>query len=327
MSNQVFPAVVRGLTFNVMKTMEFNTLVQESPNRYTTRINQSPNPFWTFTLIYDYLKNYPNFDFSPTLTYTDLQVMMGFFLARGGKYDDFLFTDPDDNFVGPAVFDAASYFWLGNFPYVLGSIIIDSGGHAQQVSIAPVLARSGSTVPVWNHTGGVTVDGGLTWQDLGTAPVAGWPNTRAQLQLVNDGVGNWYSPIQRNMGGQFQEDITDLNPYVLAGQSSPYLPQTIVVYDNGVLKTQDAGFLAHDYEVVGPGLAIPGYSWEGLVIKWHGVPTGPITAAFNFYFRVHFKTDQQDFEKFMQYLWTVGGSRGQGGKGNLELETSRIGAY
>lgn len=323
MSNLVFPAAVRGLTFNVMKTPEFNTLVQESPNRFQMRVGQSPNPFWYFTLIYDYLKNYPGSDYAPTLQYTDLQTMMGFFLGRQGQVDDFLFTDPDDNFVGPAVFDFAHYPWIANYPFVLGTIIIDGAsptGHAQQLITAPVMARSGSAAPAWNHVGGNTTDGGLTWHDLGVAPTAGWPNTlRAQLSLVSDGAGNWYSPIQRNMAGYFLEDITDLNPYVAVPGT-----QTISVYDNGVLKVQGGGF---DYSVIGPGVSIPGNAWQGLVIQWHIVPTGPITAAFNFYFRVHFKTDQQDFEKFMQYLWTIGGSQGKGGKGTIELETSRIGQY
>jgi len=51
--------------------------------------------------------------------------------------------------------------------------------------------------------------------------------TNGTLQLVNDGAGNYYSPLQRNLGG-FLEDITDLNPQDASG---------LMVKANGVSKT------------------------------------------------------------------------------------------
>lgn len=86
--------------------------------------------------------------------------------------------------------------------------------------------------------------------------------TPAQLQLITDGVGNWYSPIQRNFGGTFYEDITDLNG-------------SIAVWANGVLQTLGPN-PGGNYTIVGPGLAIPGNSFMGLVIQWN-LPTGLIT--------------------------------------------------
>jgi hypothetical protein len=77
------------------------------------------------------------------------------------------------------------------------------------------------------------------------------PNLAAELQLVDDGAGTYYSPVQRNFGGQFYEDVTDING-------------TLEVYANGTLKA-----LTTDYTLVGPGLAIPGYSFMGMVVKWN----------------------------------------------------------
>lgn len=138
------------------------------------------------------------------------------------------------------------------------------------------------------------------------------PNTQAQLQLVSDGGSPpiWYSPIQRNMGGLFYEDITDLNG-------------AISVYANGVEKTEGT-----DYTIIGPGVAIapatpPGYSWRGLVIKWASEPTPPITASFKFYFRVRLASDTTDFEQWMQELWTIGGENARNGTGTLKLTSSR----
>jgi hypothetical protein len=46
---------------------------------------------------------------------------------------------------------------------------------------------------------------------VGPGVIAGVPNVpMAQLAVVTDGAGRCYSPVQRNMGGQFLEDITDL---------------------------------------------------------------------------------------------------------------------
>jgi hypothetical protein len=138
----------------------------------------------------------------------------------------------------------------------------------------------------------------------GSPPAA---NVQAELQLVNDGGSPpvYYSPIQRNMGGLFWEDITDLNG-------------SIAVYANGVAKT-----LGTDYTIVGPGLAIPGYSWLGLVLQWTAQPTGPITATFKFYFRVRLKSDTTDFEQWAQELWTIGGENARNGTGTLKLVSSR----
>ena len=59
-------------------------------------------------------------------------------------------------------------------------------------------------------------------------------NLQAQLPVVTDGAGHYYSPIQRNFGGFFWEDITDLDG-------------SIRVYANGTMVT--------NYAIRGPGLA------------------------------------------------------------------------
>jgi hypothetical protein len=123
----------------------------------------------------------------------------------------------------------------------------------------------------------------------------GSPNLQAQLQVVTDGLGNFFSPIQRNIGGQFYEDVTDLGPGGIA------------VWANGLAMHQpdhDAG----DYTVQGPGLAIPGYSFAGLYLQWNVDPAPPVTAQFDYYFRVRFEKDTAEFEQFLRGLWTYGGT-------------------
>jgi Conserved hypothetical protein 2217 (DUF2460) len=238
MSNAVFPGAIRGLDIAVTKSAEFETIVQSAPSFSETRIAQAQNPRWHWQLTYNYLKDDWD-DLSVYVPYTDYKTMQGFFLARQGQFDDFLYLDPDDNFVGPALYGAV-------------------------------------------------------------------PNPLAQLQTVTDGVGNYYSPIQRNFGGQFWEDITDIGG--------------ITVYANGALQT-----VGVNYNIFGPGLAIPGYSFGGKYIQWiaSGSPALPVTAQFQFFFRVRFEEDTQDFERWLWQLWNIGGPNQKNGSGELKLITAR----
>lgn len=243
MSNAVYPAAVRGLTWTILKSFEFDTIVQPSPAKIETRVEQMQNPVWHWTYIYDYLKDY-SWDIVPGLNYTDYQTLLGFCLARQGKFDDFLLDDTSDNSVGP----------------------------------------------------GLLPDGS--------------PNLQAQLQLIQDpDSGIWYSPLQRNMGGQFYEDITDLQP----GSSAFYANEAIQIPGT-------------NYNIGGPGLSFRGYSFFGLYLQWVGTPSPPITAQFNFYFRVRFEMDQQDFENFMYLLWTIGGGSSKNGSGMLKMVSARTAA-
>ncbi len=108
----------------------------------------------------------------------------------------------------------------------------------------------------------------------------------AQLSIVNDGAGNYFSPIQRTLDGNFYEDITDLNG-------------VIEVYANGVLQVEGT-----DYSIEGPGLALPSGSYMGMYLAWTAFPAAPITAQFNFYFRVRFEEDKQPFEEFFSGYWS-----------------------
>lgn len=238
MSNFLYPYPSVPLTYTWLKTMEWDTIVQSASNKVELRIAQTQNPIWKYTLVYDYVKDYLD-STSAFPPYTSLQRLMGFYAERQGQFDDFLFNDPDDNSVGPA------------------------------------LNPSGS------------------------------PNTNASLQVVNDGAGNYYSPIQRKLGGLFFEDITDLNG-------------AITVFANGVEQT-----LTTNYTIGGPGLAIPGASFMGLYLAWTASPATPVTVQFNFYYRLRFDTDKQDFEKFLNKMWTIGGSEGKNGSGYIKLVTAR----
>lgn len=239
MSNLVYPAYpdYRGLAFTVLRAPEYDTIVQRGPNGVETRVLRLQNPRWHWVLNYNYLKDKPD-DIPDELIYTDLNTLLDFILKHKGRYEDFLFRDPDDEYVGPGLIGAS-------------------------------------------------------------------PNLKAELQLVQDVItGIWYSPIQRRMGGQFWEDISDLHG-------------VLKIYANGTLQGED------DYIVGGPGLGITGYSFAGLYAQWAVEPTPPITAEFYFYWRVRFESDRQDLDKFMPRLWAIGGDQGEKGEGTVKLVTVR----
>jgi uncharacterized protein (TIGR02217 family) len=92
MSNLLFPKI-RGLGWSVTKTPTFATDIQQSLAGREVRVQNFQNPIWEFTLTYEYLINDPRF--RDENEQTPLETLVGFFLARGGQFDDFLLNETD----------------------------------------------------------------------------------------------------------------------------------------------------------------------------------------------------------------------------------------
>lgn len=298
---------LRGLAWPVMKTAEFDTAPLVAPNAAIVTVSNYTNPVWHFTQIWNYLKDNPSDVPALYAPYTDYATLQGFFLAQGGQNGEFLYSDPVDNSVGPALKTAS---WRANWTPVIQAIIVVSGNAWQATTVT---GPTSWTIPAFS--GSSQIDSGVTWTKLGSASGT-YPNPDAQLQVVTDG-SFYYSPLQRNFGGQFLEDITDLNTNTSIGGS------TLGVYADGVLKTAGT-----DYTLLGPGLSINGYSYTGMYLKWATTspvapPATPVTAQFNFFFRVRFESDDLDFEEFLSQVWTMGGPDTKNGAGYLKLMTRR----
>lgn len=91
MSNLVFTPPP-GLSWSVFKIPNMNTLVQTATSGKTTRAQLWANPIWKFKMNWEYLRD-------GNATPSDVQSILDFFLARGGSFDTFLYTDPTDNAV------------------------------------------------------------------------------------------------------------------------------------------------------------------------------------------------------------------------------------
>ena len=86
-SGPVFP-VLPGLKWDVVKQPEFSTKIQRSASGREARAAFWTYPLWTYKLGYELLRDDAT---------NELDTLLGFFLARRGAFDSFLFLDPDDN--------------------------------------------------------------------------------------------------------------------------------------------------------------------------------------------------------------------------------------
>jgi uncharacterized protein (TIGR02217 family) len=87
MSNLVFPQLA-GIMWDQKKIPIFNTVTQRTVNLKESRVCLSQYPIYEYELSYELLRD--------NVVNNELQTLMGFYLARQGAYDSFLYIDPSD---------------------------------------------------------------------------------------------------------------------------------------------------------------------------------------------------------------------------------------
>ena len=88
MSNSVFPALP-GLGWSVMRTPMWSTNIQHTVSGREVRASFYSVPIYKYSLTYEVLRQ--------AAAFTEWQSLIGFYNARGGAYDSFLFDDPNDD--------------------------------------------------------------------------------------------------------------------------------------------------------------------------------------------------------------------------------------
>jgi uncharacterized protein (TIGR02217 family) len=88
-SLDIFP-ILAGLEYPVVRTPIFKTLTQETASGMETRAALQLYPRWQWTLSFNFLRDDGTDEF---------HILLGFFLARRGSFENFLYLDPDDNAV------------------------------------------------------------------------------------------------------------------------------------------------------------------------------------------------------------------------------------
>jgi uncharacterized protein (TIGR02217 family) len=163
MSNSVFPALV-GLTWPVVKQPLFSTKIQRAVSGKEYRAAFMQYPLMTFTLPHDMLRD--------AAAFGELQAVMGFFNARQGSFDNFLFNDVTDNTAASQSFGTGD----GNTTtFQLARTYGNGTANAVDLVMNPNVITSvynnASNIPHGAGAGKYTVDGaGLV--TFGTAPAA-----------------------------------------------------------------------------------------------------------------------------------------------------------
>ena len=89
MSELNFPSLV-ALDWNVTRTAIWDTDIQTSRSRREFRVQAQDAPVWQWDFRYNFVSD------DRTAGMSELQKILGFWLAHRGSFDTFLYTDPND---------------------------------------------------------------------------------------------------------------------------------------------------------------------------------------------------------------------------------------
>jgi uncharacterized protein (TIGR02217 family) len=149
MSNSVFP-VLPGLEWNFKRVPMHKTTIKETVSGREYRSKRMTSPRYKYKGSYEFLRDSAGFD--------ELRPLLGFFNARGGSFDDWLFDDLDDNTV------TAQTFGVGDGVTPTFQLVRTLGGNVEPVyavNSVPLIYKSAVLQTVGTHytinsTGGVT---------------------------------------------------------------------------------------------------------------------------------------------------------------------------
>lgn len=262
MATALYPTSLPGLSWDVSKKPKFNNKVAEHTSGKETRTSYWQNPRWEYTVTYEYL---PDIGTGPT----DLKSLLGFFLARKGDFDAWLFTDPDDHLV------TAGY-----------QTTFDG------VTTQFDLVRSFTSEyyePVGQYNSGLQV--WLEIQEAGTVPAAG-PYT---ITVAHAAAMTAKAPVVK-IGG------TTLTQVGSAPAAMQYSVAAGVFTFNSA---QANAAVVIDYQyLVDP--ATYTVTMPRTVIFGSSPPAGAIcTATFQYYFVCRFSDSLADFNKFANQMWEL----------------------
>ncbi|HSM99024.1 MAG TPA: DUF2460 domain-containing protein [Gallionella sp.] len=118
MSNAVFP-VLPGLAWDILLSPLFNTKVHRSVSGYEVRAAFMVYPLWKFALKYEVLRDNASFN--------ELRTLVGFYNARQGQFDSFLYSNPSDSSV------TAQQFGVGTGSQFTFQLTRSFGGYVEPV--------------------------------------------------------------------------------------------------------------------------------------------------------------------------------------------------
>ena len=179
MSSQIYPTLP-GLGFDVKRSYVWKTGIQEALSGKQSAIGYRQYPLVSYELVYNVLRR----NVSPD----ELQAIVGLYNQMKGRYDTFLFTDPDFNTITSGNASQYGVFGTGDGSTLIFQLLAtfqNSSGPGgaeiiQNLNGTPVLYDNGSTISAANYSIGAT---GIVTFGGGHAPAAGHTLTWS---------GSWY---------------------------------------------------------------------------------------------------------------------------------------
>lgn len=263
-----FNSALPGLAFSVHKKPLFNTRVSEAASGYEVRNALMEFPKWEFNLTYEFLEDASGAESS-------LKTIQGFFLARQGAFDSWLFKDPDDYLcVGSTCGYPDGVTTTFNFCREM------TGGFLERVG----QVDTANTVKLYLR---------LT-AEARTIPATPGPYTITANQAATFRTDHG---VTKAIGGAAMTKVA----------GAPALDQYSVNEVTGVY-TFNAGNqgqgvnLSYRYELSSGLYTI---TLPNLITFSSAPAAGILTGDFQFYFACRFLEDQMDFEKFADKLWNL----------------------
>lgn len=186
MSSQVYP-VLPGLDINIARSYQWKSGYQEALSGKQSTITYRTFPLVHYELTYNLLRDVGAPGFSGSTS--EIKQIVGLHNLMRGRWDSFLYTDPEFNTITSA--NAAQYgsFGTGDGTTLVFQLVAtyqNSGGPGQAELIqnlngTPVLYDNGSTISAANYSIGAT---GIVTFGAGHAPVSGHALTWS---------GSWYN--------------------------------------------------------------------------------------------------------------------------------------
>ncbi len=310
MSTQIFPSLP-GLGWSVKRTPQWKTRVQESISGKETRIADWSFPRWQWELTFEFLRqagaNQQAQSFAGQ-TYSEFQLLAGFFNARQGMFDSFLYQDADDNAV------TGQQFGTGDGTTTVFQLARAFGGFVEPILAPNSIANlylagapipSGGLLPpaapaLSQGTGGslaaATYFAKITYVTAsGETP----PSPETSLAIAASNVLQVASPAA-------ETGAIGYNVYAGTSAGGETLQNTSPIAIGVPWAEPTSGLVAG---ATPPLTNNTGWSLNAAngQITFSGAPLAgtAISADFSYFFRCRFVEDTMDFEKFMAALYSA----------------------
>lgn len=258
-----FNSALPGLAFSVHKKPMFKTHISEGAAGNEVRNALMQYPRWDFELTYEFLEDRSGANSS-------LKTIMGFFLARQGSYDSWLFKDPDDyqsvdGYCGTADGTITEFPLcrdMGSFSEKVGQLDM-----ANPLSVTHKITENQTIPAMGPYT--VTVTNAAAFAGDYGVTKAGTPMTKVTGAPA---------------AGQYAVNTTT-GVYTFAAADA----------GAAIVITYSYTISSGDYTVRQPNL----------IVFSVAPAAGDIHATFQFFYACRFVDDQVDFEKFVDKLWSL----------------------